>query len=163
MCPDNRLNEQCFHSEFLRQYGETKFPFDYGDESECSLHNSCQLERIEIKLGLVLDNEPFLVTRIQSIEDGIYDNIFSIPAPRLPTIKNRAIVRFTGNDQGIGMWECSKDPKASSCSHISSAKHSLQQHIQADIHARDPLAQGSDADYHCMTLLPSNTYLLAAD
>jgi len=88
-----------------------------------------------------------LVTRSQELENDIYTNIFSVPAPRLPTIKNRAIVRFSGYDTGIGTWTCTKDSRSTSCSHVVATRHSLQQHLQSNIHAIDPAAGSSDAQY----------------
>jgi hypothetical protein len=58
-------------------------------------------------------------------EERLYLNLFSVPAASMPTVKNRAIVRFEGSSTGGGIWVCSKDAKASMCTHIGSARQLL--------------------------------------
>ncbi|KDR65668.1 hypothetical protein GALMADRAFT_148490 [Galerina marginata CBS 339.88] len=74
------------------------------------------------------DDRPILVLRYQEQDDDIYFNIISTPSHRLPTIKNGAAVEYVGRNDG-------------------NARHSLQQHIHADILARDPTVNETDIQY----------------
>ncbi|KAF9552825.1 hypothetical protein CPC08DRAFT_646420 [Agrocybe pediades] len=99
MCPKDGVSDRCFHVRFMHEYGLERFP----PSQDIAL----------------MDDSCFLITRAQTAEDGIYQNIFSIPHNNLPTIKNRAIVTFTGSDDGVGTWSCTRDRSTMNCYHVS--------------------------------------------
>lgn len=71
--------------------------------------------------------------------------MFSVPSgTRFPTLKNRAVVEHIGDDTGNGKWKCNRDAAAISCSHIISARHCLQQHVQGNWNAQDLTVAGQE-------------------
>ena len=84
-------------------------------------------------------------------EEAIADSYvtrFSVPTnANFKTLKNRAVVEHNGPNSGEGLWKCSLDQHATSCSHIKAARKSLQQHVHADIHAEDPNGQDGALKY----------------
>lgn len=77
--------------------------------------------------GLVSEETPILFhyyTAAHEERGHVY--YLSVPARSMPTVRNRAIVRFEGLvEPGIGEWSCSKDPRATHCWHIGLAKSAL--------------------------------------
>ncbi|KDR72093.1 hypothetical protein GALMADRAFT_74422 [Galerina marginata CBS 339.88] len=127
MCPNHKRDGICFHSQYMVDYGTERFP-----------------PSTDI---LEADDQPILALRYQEQDDDIYYNVISTPSHRLPTIKNRAAVEYVGRNDGSGIWTCNRDMAALNCAHIQDSRHSLQQHIQADILARDPTINEEDMQY----------------
>ena len=106
-------------------------------------------------IGPASDDQVFLYSRHQVNDDKCNLNLFSVPAPRNSTVKNRAVVEFLGMDDGTGSWKCLEEPNRENCLHILAARHSLQQHIRADKNARDLGADSSEPRYVGRTSFPS--------
>ena len=58
-------------------------------------------------------------------------------------VKNRCVVYHHGLDSGAGSWRCDKD--GDGCSHVTKARHYLQQLVQRDPKARDPFTDSQNA------------------
>lgn len=67
--------------------------------------------------------------------DTKFRNLFSVASPNQLAVKSRAIVRHDGDDNGSGVWTCSKDVRA--CMHIKWARDYLRQLMQEDPEAYD--------------------------
>lgn len=93
--------------------------------------------KIRIYSSIENDHHIYMCSRYEGSQNGVYVTTFSVPpsAGMTCTIKQRAIVVHEGDDQGGGMWTCSKDRGALQCPHITKAKDSLQQHLQGDVGA----------------------------
>ncbi|KAH9478296.1 hypothetical protein JR316_0008749 [Psilocybe cubensis] len=128
LCPAANGQSSCFHSRFIDQNAGV------GSENQA----------FEVEKDT--DQTTFLFSRHESIKDGQYMNYFSTPSfTRFSTIKNRAVVEHQGDDTGAGVWKCNKDSGASSCSHIVSARHTLQQYLTGNCDAQDDNV-GKDGD-----------------
>lgn len=93
------------------------------------------------------DKRAFLFYRNEDVSEEFYLNYFSVPShTRFPNIKNRAVVEYRGDDTGIGTWKCTKDAGATSCPHIVTARHSLQQYMKGDWNARDEAIAEDEVD-----------------
>ncbi|KDR73877.1 hypothetical protein GALMADRAFT_45477, partial [Galerina marginata CBS 339.88] len=117
MCPAGRSRASCFHSQFMLEYGQERFP--PGDDVPD------------------LDDGIIVFSRYET-EDGVYRNLLSVPTRSNPTIKNRAVVEYIGANDGSGIWKCNRDPNLVNCPHVTDARHSFQKHIQLDLGASDP-------------------------
>ena len=80
----------------------------------------------------------------QDYEDSC-TNAFSVSTEgrMKSTLKSRAIVRYSGPDDGSLRLHCTKDPTDAKCDHIARSRNRLQQVIQNDINATD---EGSEGD-----------------
>ena len=66
----------------------------------------------------------------------MYLNHFSVVFEGQTSVKNRAVVTYSGDDTGSGKWMCQKD-RGSVCGHITKARHGLRKLVRADPDARD--------------------------
>ena len=71
--------------------------------------------------------------------------MFSVGDRERRAIKYRCVVYHSGHDSGAGSWLCNKDGD-DGCSHVTKARHYLQQLVQRDPSARDPVANSQTAD-----------------
>jgi hypothetical protein len=82
---------------------------------------------ISVEFHLGKDDDCFLFSRIEHHIDGYHTNLFSvISRTAYPTIKNRVVVEYVGDDVGSGTWKCFKDPTVVGCVHITEARSLLQ-------------------------------------
>lgn len=103
--------------------------------------------------SLVSDDQTFLVSRLQELEESAYLNLFSVPTQSNSTLRNRSIVQFRGSNDGVGNWTCNKHSGAFNCPHIFDARHSFQRIINGDTEARDDSAISSDVAYNGTLIL----------
>lgn len=113
------------------------------------------------KSEIVDDNQTFLVSRQQEIQDGFYSNLFSVPNSHNPSIRNRAVVQYVGTDDGKGSWTCSKH-RESICSDIQDASRSFTKLIQRDKDiinsSLEPQRGQGIHSIHCVRLYLSNKF-----
>ncbi|KAF9523163.1 hypothetical protein CPB83DRAFT_898984 [Crepidotus variabilis] len=118
MCPDARSNLECFHSKFLKEYGNQRFP---DDDTLPNLRSST-----------------YLISRVEDllVEDG-FINHFSVSShSEHSTVKSRVVVEHRGDDAGGGTWTCTRD-SSTSCAHIIEARNALQRLLKCDPTATD--------------------------
>ncbi|KAJ3534105.1 hypothetical protein NMY22_g7064 [Coprinellus aureogranulatus] len=133
-CPGASRSETntCCHTNYLRNHGEEHFP--EGEKIGYCTYTSSYTSMPRSADAVAIDDEAeaIMFYRFHSgYDDERYTNIFSVPSQTMPTIRNRAIVRFEGFDEGHGSWRCSKDPSASHCSHIHLGKVFMQKAVGA--------------------------------
>lgn len=139
---------KCYHVQFLEgelseQYIQDQATFVTIGQLSC-IHYDISDLFLTLADAEDEENRAFLFIRNESSVQGIFHNVFSVPSgTRFPTLKNRAVVEYIGEDSGMGQWKCNRDGGAISCIHIISARHCLQQHVKGDWNAEDASIEGN--------------------
>lgn len=89
-------------------------------------------------------------TQTQLLGQEIYVNLFSVPTVGrgpIASVKDRAIVRHEGSDDGEGDWKCSLCKKAIKCQHITVSRRHFKQLLANDVHVADSLDDDTTVEY----------------
>lgn len=91
--------------------------------------------------GPLLDASDLSITLFaRELAEDSSINLFSVSDGDRPAVKYRCVVYHDGHDSGTGSWKCDRDGD-DGCRHVTRARHYLQQLVQQDPSARDPLAE----------------------
>ena len=100
-------------------------------------------ESVNVPLAISDGIDKDIVLFARELEDESTINLFSVITSGQRAVKYRCVVYHIGDDSGAGSWRCNKDGD-NGCSHVTNAQHYLQQLVQRDPSARDPLADAEN-------------------
>ena len=129
------------HSTFILEHGERYFPSSthLREYSQCKIHHTTLTDTLARSDGA--DQDILLFAR--ELEGESIVNLFSVVTGSRQAVKYRCMVYHVGQDSGTGSWRCDKDGD-NGCGHVTKARHHLQQLVQRDPNARDPLVESEN-------------------